>query len=190
MNDFEERTASIREIPLSHIQSILKIDIDSPSGLIWLQRKNKTIKQNSLYANKYAGCKDTNHDGYKKWSLTISYLGKSKTFMASRIVFLLHNGYLTKGKEVDHIDGNSLNNNPINLRETNRSQNCYNSKISKNNTSGHKGVTWCKKSKKWKVAINANGKYHYFGLYVNLEDAIKVAIETRKKLHGEFGRKV
>ena len=34
----------------------------------------------------------------------------------------------------------------------------------------------------------ANGKYHYFGLYENKEDAIKVSIEARKKLHGEFGR--
>jgi hypothetical protein len=33
-----------------------------------------------------------------------------------------------------------------------------------------------------------HGKEHYFGMYVNKEDAIKVAIAARKKLHGEFGR--
>ena len=38
------------------------------------------------------------------------------------------------------------------------------------------------------VRINANGKSYYFGTYVNKEDAIKVAIAARKKLHGEFGR--
>jgi hypothetical protein len=38
------------------------------------------------------------------------------------------------------------------------------------------------------VRIRLNGKEHYFGLYANKKEAIKVAIASRKKLHGEFGR--
>ena len=45
-----------------------------------------------------------------------------------------------------------------------------------------------KKSGKWRVRIVVNSKEHSFGYFVNLEDAIKVAIAARKKLHGEFGR--
>jgi hypothetical protein len=41
---------------------------------------------------------------------------------------------------------------------------------------------------KWYVAIKLNGKAYYFGTYQNKEDAVKVAIEARKKLHGTFGR--
>ena len=101
---------------------------------------------------------------------------------------MLHHGFLTKGKCIDHIDGNPLNNKVENLRESNRKQNSQNSKLRSDNKSGHKGVYWHKKSGKWRVVIKANGKRHYFGLYENKEEAIRVAIEARKKLHGEFGR--
>ena len=103
-------------------------------------------------------------------------------------MLLLHNGYLTTGKEVDHKDDNSLNNKVNNLRESTPAENQQNSKFRNNNTSGHKGVYWSKERNKWVVRICLNGKLHFFGYYKNKEDAIKVAIEARKKLHGTFGR--
>ena len=179
---------SINNIPLSYIQSVLKIDPTSPSGLTWLYRKDMPNEWNTRFANKPSGCKSTNSDAYQKWVFKITYKGKQKGLLASRVVFLLQNEYLTKGKEVDHIDGNSLNNNPLNLRETNRFQNSYNSKLRKNNTSGHKGVCWYKSTSKWNVRIKVNGKSHFLGNFANKEDAIKVAIKARNKLHGYFGR--
>jgi hypothetical protein len=179
-----KKLKSIQGIPLEYIRSVVKIDSNSLSGLTWLSRENKKFK----FDNNHAGCKKTKEYGYQRWVISLNYNKKKYALQSSRIVFLLHHGYLTKGKCIDHIDNNSLNNKIENLRECTITQNNHNTKLRKNNTSGHKGVTWCKKAKKWKVAINANGKYHYFGLYVNLEDAIKVAIEARKKLHGKFGR--
>ena len=184
-----EKLKSINTIPLSYIQSILKIDSSSPSGLTWLFRPNAPKHWNTRYANKSAGYKRYNKEnGYQSWQIYITYNGKTKNLKCSRVIFLLQNRYLNTGKEVDHIDGNSLNNNPLNLRESNRFENSYNSKISKTNTSGHKGVCWNKENDKWKVKICKNGKQYFFGYYVNKEDAIKVAIKARKKLHGEFGR--
>jgi len=184
-----KKLKSINGIPLKYIRSVAKIDPSSPSGLTWLYRKDVPNEWNTRFANKPAGSKATNKGGYQKWDIKITYNGKTKGFLASRVVFLLHNGYIPKkGKEVDHIDGSSLNNNPLNLRESNRFQNAYNSKISKRNTSGHKGVFWYKADSKWAVRINKNGKSHFFGYYEKLEEAIKVAIAARKKIHGEFGR--
>ena len=181
---------SIQGIPLEYLQSILKIDStssSSTSGLIWIPRECGRF--NLYYANKMAGYKHTNKKkGYQSWDVSITHNNKKYNIKCSRVILLLHNGYLTKKKEVDHKDGNSLNNNVDNLREVTKEQNNQNSKISKNNTSGHKGVYWNKASGKWMVRINVNGKSYYFGTYVNKEDAIKVAIEARKKLHGEFGR--
>lgn len=180
-----KKLKSIKGIPLEYIQSILKIDSSSPSGLTWLPRKDKRF----LFKNKHAGHKKTNaKSGYQTWIAGIMYIGKEYKLRCSRIIFFLHHGYLTKGKCIDHEDNNSLNNKIENLRECTISQNGQNAKLRKNNTSGHKCVHWHKASGKWQVTIRANGKSYNFGLYVNLEDAIKVAIETRKKLHGKFGR--
>jgi len=181
-----KKLKSIKDIPLEYIRSFVKIDSNSLSGLTWLPRENK--QWSSKFSNKAAGSKNSDKNGYKNWALRFYYKEKMYNLRCSRVIFLLHHGYLTKGKCIDHIDNNSLNNKIENLRECTNSQNSHNSKLSKTNTSGYKGVNWDKRSKKWKVAIIANGKYHYFGLYVNLEDAIKVAIEARKKLHGDFGR--
>jgi len=183
-----KKLKSINGIPLFYIKSILKIDPTSPSGLTWLPRKND-LGWNNIHANKPAGGQHKSTiNQYKSWVINISYNSNKKKLTCSRIIFLLHNGYLTEGKQVDHKDVNSLNNNLNNIRELTPRQNQYNRKIQKNNTSGHKGVYWHKKSGKWMVRMRKNGKEYYFGLYVNKEDAIKVAIAARKKLHGDFGR--
>lgn len=184
-----KKLKSIQGIPIEYIQSILKIDPDSPSGLTWLPRTDVPKDWNAKFANNHAGHihKDAK-TGYQRWGISIAYNGKYLRLICSRIIFFLHHGYLTKGKCIDHKDNNALNNKIENLRESTDFENAHNSKLRKNNTSGHKGVNWDKGSKKWKVQILANGKYHYFGIYVNKEDAIKVAIAARKKLHGDFGR--
>ena len=182
-----KKLKSIQGIPLDYIQSILKIDENSRSKLVWLPREN--LRWNSRFANKSAGYLHTHDkDGYRRWMVNIDYNGKSHFVTCSRVIFLLQNGYLTEGKQIDHEDVNSTNNSIDNIREITPDQNQRNRKLQKNNTSGHKGVYWDKRNKKWKVQIFANGKSYYFGLYENKEDAIKVAIEARKKLHGEFGR--
>jgi len=172
---------SIQGIPLEYIKSILKIDLTSPSGLTWI-KKFKTA--GTLKAYKKKGVLT----GKKYWVMKVPYNGKRHDLIVHRIVLLLKEKELDPDKEVDHDDGNSLNNNPDNLRESTHSENMHNSKAPKNNTSGHKGVFWHKASGKWEVRIRLNGKLYNFGLYANKEDAIKVAIEARKKLHGEFGR--
>ena len=52
--------------------------------------------------------------------------------------------------------------------------------LQKNNTSGHRGVIWCKSTERWKVKIQMNKKIYRLGSFVNKEDAIQ-AIETFKK---------
>jgi hypothetical protein len=138
--------------------------------------------------NKKAGNKHISIKKCLSWNIGFRYLGKYIGFKCSSIIFLLHNGYLTKNMFVQHIDHNPFNNKPDNLRECTRSQNTQSNKLRKNNTSGHKGVFLTRDKLKWYVAIKLNGKSHYFGTYQNKEDAIKASIEARKKIHGEFGR--
>ena len=81
-----------------------------------------------------------------------------------------------------------MNNSIENLRDATKAENAWNSKLHKNNTSGVKGVSWNKQTKKWKAEIRANGYSSFLGRFNTLDDA-KIAIEkARKNLHQEFSR--
>jgi len=105
-------------------------------------------------------------------------------YLTHRLIFLMHKGYLPS--ELDHIDGNKLNNCIENLRETTKSQNQLNKGLMKNNVSGVKNVHWCKNSNKWRVLISVNGKQKDFGRFKDLEVAKETAITLRKQHHGDF----
>lgn len=100
-----------------------------------------------------------------------------------RLIFITVNGYLPK--EIDHINGNRLDNRIENLREVTRSQNQYNKSRCRNNTSGYRGVSWHEKSKAWTVRIAVAGKPIRLGYFKDLELAGLVADEARSKYHGQ-----
>ena len=110
----------------------------------------------------------------------------NKLYGNHRLIFMMFNGYFPI--EVDHIDGNPINNKIENLRPATVNQNRQNSSIRKDNKSGCKGVYWKKDSKKWSVQIQANGKRINIGVFDNLELADLVAQEARDKFHGKYAR--
>ena len=138
--------------------------------------KNITYRQTNLIG-KEAGTLDNN-----RRQITID----RKHYKTHRIIFLMFNGYMPK--EVDHIDGNSLNNKIENLREANRSENVCNIGIKKTNTSGYKGVHWDKARNKWMVTVQKNKKIVFNKRFEDLELAVLVAEEARNKYHKEFAR--
>ncbi|MDD5189420.1 MAG: AP2 domain-containing protein [Dehalococcoidales bacterium] len=91
-----------------------------------------------------------------------------------------------KGIQVDHINGNGLDNRKINLRVCTKAENLRNRKISKINKSGYKGVYWYRK--KWRAEIKYNGEKYYIGTFANLIEAAKAYDAKAIKLHGEFAR--
>ena len=105
-----------------------------------------------------------------------------------RIIYKMF--YDTLPINIDHIDGNPLNNNIENLREATVSQNQLNSKISTKNTSGIKGVEWNKRLKKWTVRIQINGKRKYFGCYNDIDYAKFVSESMRYKYHKQYARNI
>jgi hypothetical protein len=90
--------------------------------------------------------------------------------------------------ETDHIDGDGLNNRRSNLRIATTSENQRNRGLSANNTSGFKGVSWQKRTKKWRAEIRSNGVYWWLGDFDTPEAAHAAYVAASERLHGEFGR--
>jgi hypothetical protein len=67
---------------------------------------------------------------------------------------------------IDHIDGDTLNNKPENLRLVTHKQNSRSyRKPTKNSTSKYRGVCWHKGRNKYMARIRNNGKLIYLGLF-------------------------
>jgi hypothetical protein len=109
-----------------------------------------------------------------------------KTYYVHQIVYLYHHGCIPK--YLDHIDGNSLNNKIENLRECNQSQNIANSKLSKANSSGYKGVSYRTDTKKWQAQIMFNRKHISLGCYKTKKEASIAYENMAKKIYGNFAR--
>lgn len=92
------------------------------------------------------------------------------------------------GEQVDHRDGNGLNNQRSNLRIATHGQQQRNRSLAKNNKAGFKGVQWHTQAKKWRARIWAEGKNQSLGLYDTPEDAHAAYMEAAKSICGEFAR--
>lgn len=77
------------------------------------------------------------------------------------------------GLDTDHINRNKLDNTRKNLRTVTKMINGRNRGENKNNTSGYKGISWDKKSKKWAVYLWKNYKKIHLGRFINLSEAYR-----------------
>jgi hypothetical protein len=92
------------------------------------------------------------------------------------------------GMEVDHANGDRLDNRLANLRPCSSSQNKCNSVMRSDNTSGYKGVTWSKKSKKWRARIYLSGREKNLGWFSTAHDAYEAYNNAAMSAYGEFAK--
>lgn len=96
-----------------------------------------------------------------------------------RIIYVMMTG--KQPQEIDHIDGNGLNNKWSNLRNVSHSENGKNQKQFRNNTSGVKGVHLRKDTGKWRARIMVDDKPINLGTFADKEDAIQARLEAEIK---------
>lgn len=93
-----------------------------------------------------------------------------------------------KGKGIDHINGNGLDNRRENLRVSTSLGNARNHKVRKDNPSGFTGVSFFGKLKKWKAYIHTNKKQIHLGYFDTARDAAIAYDQAAGKIFGRFAR--
>ena len=132
------------------------------------------------YANKKAGSKSGG--GY------IDIKINKEIYKAHRIIWAIYyNEYVEN--EIDHINGNELDNRIVNLRKATRSQNCMNKPLRTDNTTGKTGVCLYKKLEKWSASICVNSKINHIGYFNTFDEAVSARKDAETRYHGEYARK-
>lgn len=112
------------------------------------------------------------------------------TYAKSYSMGLMHRAILQPPShlEVDHINGNGLDNRRSNLRLATKAQNQANRRPSRTNTSGFKGVSPHAQVRKWKAEIRVAGVRHYLGLFNSPEEAAQAYDCAAFQHFGEYAR--
>lgn len=107
-----------------------------------------------------------------------------------RVVWMIHNGEIPDGYEIDHINHDKLDNRIENLRCVTKIDNGRNQPKHRHNTSGFTGVGWMRNCKKWRAEIRINNKTMYLGSFDDIEMAKKARREAEIKFgfHDNHGR--
>lgn len=116
--------------------------------------------------------------------------GKRVRKTIHREVFLKHSGMNREAIasfDIDHRNGDRLDNRFENLRLASRTQNSGNRTGSKNNTTGYKGVKADKNRQNvWIAQISDNGKRFCLGYFNSPEEAALAYNEAALRVFGEF----
>jgi hypothetical protein len=120
-------------------------------------------------------------DGY--WVIGIY----GRVYKAHRLAWLWMKGEWPPS-DIDHRNLNKSDNIWTNFRLATDSQNGANKHAPAHNTSGIKGVSWCKRSRKWLARIMVNGKSIFLGYFECLAAAHFAVIIASDKAFGEFAR--
>ena len=136
------------------------------------------VRRGGANVGNKVGC--ANGEGYL--AVGINY----KKYLVHRIIWAMH------GRKpvavIDHINSNKLDNRIENLRAADHVINTRNAKLRKDSTSGIKGVSWCKREKKWAGQIWHQGRLYRAGYFKDKEECACAVRKLREALHGEFAR--
>lgn len=169
-----DRTNNIAKIELhrrtgENLQTI--IDLEDLERVInfpytWFAKYNKPIDDYYAAASEY-----------------ISELGHSRPIHLHQFIMR------TRENHVDHINHNPRDNRKENLRVILPNENLKNRETkNRNNKSGYRNVCWDKRSEKWVVQLQVNGRNKPLKRFNKdeLEQAGKYAEQMRQKYYGEF----
>lgn len=172
------------------LRAILEYDAEH-GWLLWKLRPIEMFSESkrprnhcAIFNARFAGARAltcVTGDGYHSGTIM------GRPYLAHRVAWALHHGYWPI-EQIDHVNGIRDDNRIVNLREATSAQNAANRKIAAVNTSGAKGVSLIKKTRKWRVQIEKNGEKHHIGTFETFVEARAAYAGASKVLHGAFGK--
>ena len=120
--------------------------------------------------------------GYAIFSTSHSHHGNKVVFRMHRVIM-----NAPPGTEVDHINGNPLDNRRENLRLASHRENAANQvKQRVKRSSRYKGVTYYKRDGNWQAKIHKGGVTHHLGYFNDEVDAARAYNTAARGLFGTF----
>lgn len=158
---------------ISHDRLLYRLNYNPDTGdFIWKNNRDSTL------IGTIAGT--ILEDG--RWQIQVD----SRLYKAHRLAWFYVYGKWPED-QLDHIDGNPLNNRLSNLRECSQTQNQQNQfKPKAHNKTGYLGVSWDSSRKKYAARIRVDGKYKYLGRFDSVEEAAQSYLEAKRKYHPFF----
>lgn len=167
-----EKNKSEELIDVKNISDYL--DYNSETGIFVWRVKTKTSNVGDVAGN-------ANWRGY------VSIWIANKRYYAHRLAWAFCNGSWPIG-DIDHINEDKSDNRIVNLRVASRSENMFNRGCNKNNTSGMKGVVFCKTTNRWRAQMMVNRKSVNIGRFKTREAAANAYMLKAQEIRGEFAK--
>jgi hypothetical protein len=168
------------------------LDYDPDSGVFrWRARPQHHFlnpesmkRMHARDAGRVAGSKHISgrHNERIYWGIRLAGI----FYPAHRIAWLLIYRIDPTPLEIDHINGDGLDNRIANLRLATRAENASNARRALDNISGTKGVQ--SNGNGYMARIRVHGKQHYLGTFRTLEEAVEARRKAADELHGVFAR--
>jgi hypothetical protein len=108
--------------------------------------------------------------------------GRKRVVFMHREIFGGHPDF-----DIDHADGDRLNNRRANLREATRTQNNANGGF-RGGSSAFKGVCWHRQIQRWVAYINVGGKRKHLGSFDHEQAAAEAYNAAATQFFGGFSR--
>lgn len=157
----------------SYIVSI--IDYNPATGdTNWKNSLLRSSMWNTKYAGKRVGCIITSQSGMQYWKTKIDGI----PFLVHRVIWFYVTGEWPED-QIDHWNGNGLDNKWDNLRDASQAQNLANAK------NLMRGIDPFPNGK-WRAKITIDHKQIHLGMFDSKEEAFEVYKQALIDTHGEF----
>jgi hypothetical protein len=98
----------------------------------------------------------------------------------------MHRLILPGAEQIDHVNGNGLDNRRSNLRAATSLDNKRNERKRRDNTSGFKGVHWRKDLSRWRACIMVDGRTIHLGYHADRESAARAYDAAARERFGAY----